>query len=101
MLAALFLVCSLATGVSRVETELSRWLLLLLYHLTFFFSTCGPGSTTYILPSLLYPQKELSLYHGLCTCMGKLGGALGASVFPLLIRKIGSSAVRINLEANS
>lgn len=76
-----------------MKAELPRRLLLLLYHLTFFFSTCGPGSTTYILPSLLYPQKELSLYHGICTCMGKLGGALGASLFPLLIRKIGVSAV--------
>lgn len=101
MLAALFLICSLAVGVARVEAELPRWVLMLLYHLTFFFSTCGPGSTTYILPSLLYPQKELSLYHGLCTCMGKLGGALGASLFPLLIRKIGPSAVFIALETDS
>ena len=93
MLSALFLVCSTAFGVSGGL----RLVFLTVYHLTFFFSTCGPGSTTYMLPSLLYPQKDLSLYHGVCTCMGKLGGALGASLFPLLIRKWGVKGVAVDL----
>ena len=65
------------------------------YHLTFFFSTCGPGSTTYILPSLLFDEHQLSLFHGICTCMGKFGGALGASLFPQLVSRFGASAFLI------
>ncbi|KNB46061.1 hypothetical protein JH06_2990 [Blastocystis sp. subtype 4] len=67
------------------------YVIFLLYHLTFFFSTCGPGSTTYILPSLLFDEHQLSLFHGICTCMGKFGGALGASLFPQLVSRFGAS----------
>ena len=63
--------------------------LFVVYHLTFFFSLCGPGSTTFILPSLVFPEKDLSLYHGVCTCLGKFGGALGASFFPSMVQAFG------------
>ena len=31
----------------------------------------------------------LSLFHGICTCMGKLGGAIGSTMFPIFIEKLG------------
>ena len=35
----------------------------------------------------------LSLFHGICTCMGKLGGAIGSTIFPVLIEKFGINRV--------
>ncbi|CBK22452.2 uncharacterized protein [Blastocystis hominis] len=59
------------------------------FYMTFFFANCGPGSTVYILPSLVFPEKKLSLCHGICACLGKFGGALGSSLYVPLIQSVG------------
>ena len=37
----------------------------------------------------MYDEQNLSFYHGICTCMGKFGGALGATVFPDILQRFG------------
>ena len=63
------------------------------FYMTFFFANCGPGSTVYILPSLVFPEKNLSLCHGICACLGKFGGALGSSLYVPLIQAVGMTRV--------
>ena len=63
------------------------------FYMTFFFANCGPGSTVYILPSLVFPEKKLSLCHGICACLGKFGGALGSSLYVPLIQSVGTTKV--------
>ena len=48
-----------------------------LYGLTFFFSNFGPNSTTFIIPSEIYPSDVKSTCYGISAMMGKLGAILG------------------------
>lgn len=56
---------------------------LLLYGLSFFFFNFGPGATTYLYPSKLFPPKAKSTLNGLAAAAGKIGGFLGGALFPL------------------
>lgn len=89
ILSALFVLAAGGFSVLSALNRTGKLCLFVVYHLTFFFSLCGPGSTTFILPSLVFPEKDLSLYHGVCTCLGKFGGALGASFFPSMVQAFG------------
>ena len=55
-------------------------LYVLLYGASFFAQNFGPNTTTYILPSLLFPTKHRASCHGISAAMGKLGALLGAQV---------------------
>ena len=55
-----------------------------LYALTFFFANWGPNSTTYILPSELFPARFRSSAHGFCAAMGKAGAITGVFGFGIL-----------------
>mmetsp|Transcript_36040 Transcript_36040/g.94754 ORF Transcript_36040/g.94754 Transcript_36040/m.94754 type:complete len:176 (-) Transcript_36040:45-572(-) len=55
-----------------------------LYALTFFFSNWGPNSTTYILPSELFPARFRSSAHGFCAAWGKAGAIIGVFGFGIL-----------------
>ncbi|MEM3248125.1 MAG: MFS transporter [Candidatus Micrarchaeaceae archaeon] len=64
-----------------------------IYGLTFFFTNYGPNTTTYVYPSELYPTSIRATGHGIASTSGKLGAAISALAFPLLINAIGKFAL--------
>lgn len=51
-----------------------------IYGLTFFAQNFGANSTTYIIPSLLFPLEHRATCHGISAAAGKFGALLGAQV---------------------
>lgn len=80
-------------GASEAMSLPRKLAIFFFFYMTFFFANCGPGSTVYILPSLVFPEKKLSLCHGICACLGKFGGALGSSLYVPLIQAVGMTRV--------
>jgi len=93
----LFVVCGyghdwfIGIEESVVPLRVRQTLFLLLYSLTFFFSNFGPNTTTFLIPGEVYPPEVRATCHGLSASMGKLGAALGAYFFPMLMKKHGLS----------
>ncbi|EQD66751.1 General substrate transporter, partial [mine drainage metagenome] len=85
-----FLVLALA---GRYILALSSVLFFFIYGLTFFFTNYGPNTTTYVYPTELYPTQYRATGHGLASMSGKLGAAISALLFPLLIVSIGKYAL--------
>jgi PHS family inorganic phosphate transporter-like MFS transporter len=54
---------------------------IVLYAFTFFFSNFGPNSTTFIVPSELFPARLRSTCHGIASAAGKAGAITGAFGF--------------------
>ncbi|KAG5180969.1 hypothetical protein JKP88DRAFT_279115 [Tribonema minus] len=53
----------------------------ILYALTFFFANWGPNSTTFIIPSEVFPSAWRCSAHGFCAACGKAGAIIGAFGF--------------------
>ncbi|CAM9669015.1 unnamed protein product, partial [Hapterophycus canaliculatus] len=56
-------------------------LLMLFYSLTFFFSNFGPNSTTFMLPSLTFPDQVRGSLNGISAAAGKFGALMGSLLF--------------------
>jgi len=80
-IAVLFSVLGLA--FSSLKTHAS-WLFFALYAMTFLFANFGPNSTTYVIPGEIFPSQIKATFHGLSAASGKIGGVVGAQLFPLL-----------------
>lgn len=46
----------------------------------------GPNVSTYVVPTIVFPEEVRSTFHGLSAGMGKLGALGGAFMYPLLTR---------------
>jgi len=57
---------------------------LALFGLAFFFTNFGPNTTTFIIPSEIFPSSVRTTCHGFSAAMGKAGAVLGAYVFPVI-----------------
>ncbi len=55
-----------------------------IYAVTFFFTNMGPNTTTFVLPSEVYPTQFRGRGHGISAASGKLGAALVTFLFPTL-----------------
>eukprot|EP00158_Paraphelidium_tribonemae_P010238 Partr_v1_DN41087_c0_g1_i1_m36242 putative phosphate transporter len=53
----------------------------ILYAATFFFANWGPNSTTFIIPSEVFPSAWRCSAHGFCAACGKAGAIIGAFGF--------------------
>ena len=71
------------------------FLLILLYSLTFFFSNCGPNTTTFVLPSLVYSDACRSTLNGLSAAIGKIGALVGTTMFAPVANDFGDAVVMI------
>jgi PHS family inorganic phosphate transporter-like MFS transporter len=69
------------------------WLNLLIFGLTFFFTNFGPNTTTFIIPSEIYPHAVRATCHGLSAAAGKVGAITGAAGFPPAIASVGLDGV--------
>ena len=56
-------------------------LYIMLYALTYFFDDFGANTTTFIIPTEVFPTEVRATCHGFSAAMGKLGAVIGASFF--------------------
>jgi PHS family inorganic phosphate transporter-like MFS transporter len=69
------------------------WLNLFIFGLTFFFTNFGPNTTTFIIPSEIYPHAVRATCHGLSAAAGKAGAIAGAAGFSPAIVSVGLDGV--------
>ena len=65
------------------------WLFLVFFAINYFFTEFGPNTTTFIYPAEIFPARIRTTSHGIAAGAGKLGAAVGAFAFPLLLSKYG------------
>lgn len=64
-------------------------LFVMLFGVSFFFVNFGPNTTTFLIPSEIYPTTIRARAHGISAAVGKLGAFFGAFMLPFLLEKIG------------
>ncbi len=62
-----------------------------MFGLSFFFVNFGPNSTTFLIPSEIYPTNIRARGHGLSAAIGKVGAFIGAFFLPLILKTMGLS----------
>ncbi|MCY0898992.1 MAG: MFS transporter [Firmicutes bacterium] len=70
----------LVPGIAHDTTEF-----LLVYAVSYFFIEFGPNSTTFVFPSEVFPVTVRGLGFGISASAGKLGAAVAAFLFPVLL----------------
>lgn len=65
------------------------WLFVTLFGASFFFTECGPNTTTFVYPAELFPVHLRTTGHGIAAGAGKLGGFAGVFAFPFLLHSFG------------
>lgn len=68
---------------------------LILFGLTFLATNFGPNSTTFILPTAVYPTAIRATCHGFSAAMGKLGGVVGTNLFGPVDNALGLAWLQI------
>jgi MFS family permease len=61
----------------------------ILFALNYFFTECGPNTTTFVYPAEIFPVRVRTTSHGIAATSGKIGAAIGAFVFPYLLARFG------------
>ncbi len=62
---------------------------LLVFGVSYFFVEFGPNTTTFVLPSEVFPVNMRTTGHGIAAGIGKLGAFVGVFVVPALQKSIG------------
>jgi MFS family permease len=62
---------------------------LLVFGLSYFFVEFGPNTTTFVLPSEVFPVSMRTTGHGIASGVGKFGAFLGVFLVPQLQRHVG------------
>jgi PHS family inorganic phosphate transporter-like MFS transporter len=70
---------------------------LLIYGCSYFFTNFGPNTTTFLVPSEVYPTSLRATGHGLSAAIGKVGAAVGAFLLPGVLKLHGLSYVMIGM----
>ncbi|PIZ04207.1 MAG: MFS transporter [Gammaproteobacteria bacterium CG_4_10_14_0_8_um_filter_38_16] len=64
-------------------------LFIILFGVSFFFVNFGPNTTTFLIPSEIYPTSIRARAHGISAAVGKLGAFVGAFLVPFFIKAYG------------
>jgi MFS family permease len=64
-------------------------LFLALYMVSFFFIEFGPNTTTFLLPTEVFPTNVRGMGHGVSAAAGKTGAAIGAFLLPIVLAHVG------------
>jgi MFS transporter, PHS family, inorganic phosphate transporter len=64
-------------------------LFLVFFGLSYFFIEFGPNTTTFVLPSEVFPVSQRTTGHGIAAGVGKLGAFIGVFLVPQLQKAIG------------
>ena len=65
-------------------------LFLAVFGLSFFFVNFGPNTTTFLIPSEIYPTNLRAKAHGISAAVGKLGAFAGAFALPFILHNYGA-----------
>ncbi|KAF4659165.1 hypothetical protein FOL47_007694 [Perkinsus chesapeaki] len=71
----------------------NAYLNLVVFGVTFFWTNFGPNTTTFIIPSEIFPTEVKTTCHGFSAAMGKVGAIIGTYSFPAVQEGIGLSGV--------
>ncbi len=88
-----FIVMAICYGVIGLVPEITTHLplFILLFGLSFFFINFGPNTTTFLIPSEIFPTSIRATAHGLSAAIGKVGAFMGAFLLPLILQHFGLS----------
>jgi PHS family inorganic phosphate transporter-like MFS transporter len=89
-MAVAFLLIALVPGIVK---EVAPFVLL--YGISYFFTEFGPNTTTFVLPSELYPVSARTTGHGISAGSGKVGAFIGTFTFPVVLSTLGLSGVML------
>jgi MFS transporter, PHS family, inorganic phosphate transporter len=84
MMAVCFAIIGVVPGVSTAVVPF-----VLAYGVSYFFSEFGPNTTTFILPSELFPVSMRATSHGISAGVAKFGAFLGVFLFPVVESGLG------------
>jgi len=68
-------------------------LLVFLYILFYFFVNFGPNTTTFVIPTEIFPIQVRATCHGICAASGKIGATLGVATFTLIDNAWGKEGI--------
>ena len=71
----------------------NTFLFVLVYGLSYFFINFGPNTTTFLIPSEIYPTTIRAKAHGISAAVGKVGAFVGAFILPFVLHRFGMHAV--------
>ena len=74
---------------------------LAMFGLSYFFIEFGPNTTTFVLPSELFPVSQRTTGHGAAAGIGKLGAFIGVFLVPQLQKSIGLRGMLIVASASA
>jgi len=84
VMAAAFVALGAIPGLTTVVVPF-----LLIFGLSYFFTEFGPNTTTFVLPSELFPVSMRTTGHGIAAGIGKLGAFIGVFLVPQLQKSVG------------
>jgi MFS transporter, PHS family, inorganic phosphate transporter len=84
---AVMALCFLALGAFPALTT-SVGPFLLIFGLSYFFVEFGPNTTTFVMPSEVFPVNMRTTGHGIAAGVGKLGAFIGVFLVPQLQKSI-------------
>jgi len=68
-------------------------LFFVIYGLSYFFINFGPNTTTFLIPSEIYPTTIRAKAHGISAAVGKVGAFVGAFFLPFVLHYYGMHIV--------
>lgn len=86
--AAMFVLYS-CIGIFYTTLESYSTLFIILYGMTYFAANAGPNTTTYVMPTEVFPTKIRARCHGLSAAAGKLGALLGGAAMKPVLDSLG------------
>ena len=85
---AVMALCFLVLGAVPVLTSAVAPFIAI-FGLSYFFTEFGPNTTTFVLPSEIFPVNMRTTGHGIAAGIGKLGAFVGVFVVPQLVTHVG------------
>ncbi len=89
-----FLVMALSyfiTGYFYTYLEVQLSIFIVIFGLSYMFGNIGPNTTTFILPTELFPTNIRSTAHGIASSIAKLGAGIFTFLFLILGQVLGNS----------
>ncbi len=86
-----FFMIAVCYGIIALIPHLTEeiWLFFLLFGMSYFFVNFGPNTTTFLIPSEIYPTNLRARAHGISAAFGKVGAFVGAFFLPHLLHTQG------------
>lgn len=86
-----FAMIAICYGLIALIPGITNYLVLfvLIFGISFFFVNFGPNTTTFLIPSEIYPTSIRAKAHGISAAVGKLGAFVGAFFLPIVLKHYG------------